>query len=284
MAKDNVPFHTITFPCTLIGSGEPWKLADYIKGFNWLNFYGEKFSTSQRRGIFLDRALEEYPSDYWRYFLVARAPESDDSDFRFDVFAGVVNKDLADTLGNFVNRSLTFSATKFGDEVPEGGRFTDRERALCDELSTKVAEYTGCLDALEYRKAAASLKSIWSVGNKYFADSEPWAAYKSDKGRAACILRTSINLVRLFAVLSHPIIPGASRKLLEALRLDPNNVSWPTTNIADELSRLRPGKEFNVPEPLFKKIEDDEVKRLEEVYGGQSHKKLGIETERVHPG
>src|SRR2546427_8841869 len=95
--------------------------ADYIKGFNWLNYYGGKFSTSRRYGIFMDAALELLPADYWRYFLVANAPESDDTSFTWELFASQVNKDLADTLGNFVNRVLTFSNKRFGSEVPAGG-------------------------------------------------------------------------------------------------------------------------------------------------------------------
>ncbi|MEN8445772.1 MAG: methionine--tRNA ligase, partial [Cyanobacteria bacterium J06555_13] len=81
MAKDNLPFHTIMWPATILGTREPWKMADYIKGFNWLNYYGGKFSTSSKRGVFLDQALEIAPADYWRYMLMASAPESSDSAF-----------------------------------------------------------------------------------------------------------------------------------------------------------------------------------------------------------
>ena len=90
MGKDNVPFHTVGFPCTLIGVNEraptaahdvnaPWKLVDQLKGFNWLNYYGGKFSTSQNRGVFMDQALELLPADYWRWYLIANAPESSDA-------------------------------------------------------------------------------------------------------------------------------------------------------------------------------------------------------------
>src|SRR5580692_6933868 len=134
MAKDNVPFHTVSFPATILGSGENWKLADYIKGFSWLNFYGGKFSTSQKRGVFLDQALKEYPADYWRYWLVANAPETDDASFTFSGFAGVCNKDLADTFGNFVNRCLRFCSARFGDAVPAGGEPGDLEFQLAADL------------------------------------------------------------------------------------------------------------------------------------------------------
>ncbi|HSV04843.1 MAG TPA: methionine--tRNA ligase, partial [Phenylobacterium sp.] len=100
MGKDNVPFHTVGFPCTLFGVNEklgadgrftprenaPWKLVDELKGFNWLNYYGGKFSTSQKRGVFMDHALEILPADYWRWWLTANAPESSDSSFTWEQF------------------------------------------------------------------------------------------------------------------------------------------------------------------------------------------------------
>src|ERR1700723_1528637 len=167
MAKDNVPFHTVSFPATILGSGENWKLADYIKGFSWLTFYGGKFSTSQRRGIFLDQALAEFPSDYWRYWLVANAPETDDSSFTFSGFAGVCNKDLADTFGNFVNRCLRFASARFGDAVPEGGEPGPMEHELAANLQAVLDRYTANLAAMQLRRSAADLKELWTIGNVY---------------------------------------------------------------------------------------------------------------------
>jgi methionyl-tRNA synthetase len=139
MAKDNVPFHTVGFPCTIIGSGEPWKLVDYLKAFNWLNYEGGKFSTSEGRGVFMDDALELLPADYWRYYLLRNAPESDDSDFTWEHFAVTVNKDLADTLGNFVNRTLRFTERAFGASVPEGGAPGEAEEALAQAEAALAA-------------------------------------------------------------------------------------------------------------------------------------------------
>ena len=117
MGKDNVPFHTLSFPATILGSGEPWKLVDYIKSFNYLNYDGGQFSTSQGRGVFMDQALEILPPDYWRWWLLSHAPETSDSEFTWEAFQQDVNKDLADVLGNFVSRITKFCRSKFG-----GGR------------------------------------------------------------------------------------------------------------------------------------------------------------------
>ena len=147
MGKDNVPFHTVGFPVTIMGSGEPWKLVDRLKGFNWLNYDGGKFSTSGKRGIFMDTALDVAPADYWRYYLIANAPESSDSNFTWEHFAGIINKDLADVLGNFVNRVTKFCVARFDGKVPGEGEYGEEEHALIAELDRRIAQYTDYMEA-----------------------------------------------------------------------------------------------------------------------------------------
>ena len=200
MGKDNIPFHTVGFPVTILGSGEPWKLVDRIKGFNYINYCGGKFSTSQKRGVFMDSALEILPADVWRYYLMANAPESSDSNFTWEHFAGVVNKDLADVLGNFVNRVTKFCAARFDAKVPQGGSYGAEEDALAAELDIRVRAYTEHLAATEYRKGLTELRAIWVAGNEYLTRAAPWSAIKSDRARAAAGVRMGLNLVHLFAI------------------------------------------------------------------------------------
>src|SRR5699024_1055870 len=134
MGKDNVPFHTLSFPATLIGSGEPWKLVDHLKSFNYLNFDGGQFSTSQVRGVFQDQALEILPADYCRWWLLSHAPEGSDSEFTWENFQISANKDLADVLGNFVSRVTKFCRSRFGETIPEGGTWGEAEQALVENL------------------------------------------------------------------------------------------------------------------------------------------------------
>ncbi|MEZ5239471.1 MAG: class I tRNA ligase family protein [Microthrixaceae bacterium] len=122
MGKDNVPFHTLSFPATLLGSGEDWLLVDRLKSFNWLTYYGGKFSTSEGRGVFMSDALELLPADYWRWYLMANAPESDDASFTWELFGDAVNKDLVGTFGNFVNRAATQVKRHFGEVVSREAR------------------------------------------------------------------------------------------------------------------------------------------------------------------
>lgn len=267
MGKDNIAFHTVSWPCTLIGSREPWKLVDYLKGFNWLNYYGGKFSTSRGIGVFMSDALELLPADCWRWSLIANAPESADSSFTWEILASAVNKDLADTLGNFVNRTLTFAARRFGPAVPSGGAPTQIERELAAELGRSAAGYVGHLENLEFRKAARELREIWALGNSYLERAEPWITIRDDPDRAAFTLGTAINLIRIFAVLSAPIIPSTSDRLLSALG-QPPATAWLSDDLAGELRALPPEHPFTVPEVLFRKVTDEDIAAWSARFGG----------------
>ncbi len=255
MGKDNVPFHTLSFPATIMGSGEPWKLVDYIKSFNYLNYDGGQFSTSQGRGIFMDQALSILPSDYWRWWLLSHAPESSDSEFTWENFQASVNKDLADVLGNFVSRVTKFCRSKFGEVVPAGGSYGARETALIAELGTRLHAYEGCMDSIEVRKAAGELRAIWVAGNEYLQSAGPWTVFKSDPDTAAMQTRLALNLIRLYAVLSAPFIPDASAQMLAAMNT--TDAGWPG-DIATALSTLPAGHVFAVPEVTFAKISDED--------------------------
>ncbi len=254
MGKDNVPFHTLSFPATLMGSGEDWKLVDYIKSFNYLNYDGGQFSTSQGRGVFMDQALELLPADYWRWWLLSHAPENSDAEFTWENFQQSVNKDLADVLGNFVSRVTKFCRAKFGEQVPAGGSYGPQEEALIGELEQHLAAYQAHMDAIEIRKAARELRAIWVAGNEYLQKAAPWSAYKDDPERAAVIIRLALNLIRLYAVLSAPFIPDAAEAMLAAMHSD--DKSWPD-DLRAALQVLAPGHAFEVPEVLFAKISDE---------------------------
>ncbi len=269
MAKDNVPFHTVTFPGTILGSREPWKMVDFIKGFNWLNYYGGKFSTSQKRGIFMSDVIGLLPSDYWRYYLLANAPETSDASFTWDGFAGTVNKDLADILGNFVNRTLKFCSSKFGNSLPEGGSFGAAEAALAKSLTERLEAYNTHMADMQIRKAMQELRAIWALGNEYLTEAAPWTAFKTDPEAAAQSLRVAVNLIRLFAILSAPVIPETAAKMAAALGLSLSQTDWIERDMETELQTLKAGHGFDIPEVLFRKLSDAEVAEWETRFGGR---------------
>ena len=255
MGKDNVPFHTLSFPATILGSGEPWKLVDYLKSFNYLNYDGGQFSTSRGRGVFMDQALSILPADYWRWWLLSHAPESADSEFTWENFQASVNKDLADVLGNLVSRVTKFARSKFGETVPAGGEYGPMEHALIADLGARIREYERLMDAIEVRKAAAELRAIWVAGNEYLQAAAPWSVVKTDPDQAQAMVRLGLNLIRLYAVLSRPFIPDAAEAMMAAMGC--TDWSWPA-DVPAALRHLAPGAGFSVPENLFRKITDEE--------------------------
>jgi methionyl-tRNA synthetase len=265
MGKDNVPFHTIGFPATILGSGEPWKLVDYIKSFNYLNYDGGQFSTSRGRGVFMDQALEILPSDYWRWWLLSHAPESSDAEFTWENFQASVNKDLADVLGNFVSRITKFCRSKFGEAVPEGGAWGAQEEALAEAIAGRVKAYEGFMDEKEVRKAAAELRAIWVLGNEYLQSAAPWSTFKEDPVKAAMQTRLGLNLISLYAVLSAPFIPDASATMLAAMGAE--GAGWPE-DVKAALSALSAGHAFTVPDVLFAKIADEQREEWQTRFAG----------------
>ena len=273
MGKDNVAFHTVSFPVTILGSKEPWKLVDKLKAFNWLNWYGGKFSTSQKRGVFMDKALELLPGDYWRWYLTANAPESSDTAFTWEHFKTTVNSDLNDVLGNFVNRITKYAAAKFDSKVPEGGTPGEHETWMANELATRLPALIAHYEAMEFRKAAAETRAIWAAGNEYITKAAPWTAYKTSVDQAAVGIRSGLNLVALFGIIAQPIIPETAKKILDAIgvpdvnrSLDPKRLgAGGYVGLLDALPR---GMPIAVPPQLFTKIEDAQVADWTARFGG----------------
>lgn len=264
MGKDNVPFHTVGFPVTLFGSQEPWKVVDYIKGLNWMNYYGGKFSTSGNRGLFMDQALELLPADYWRWYLLANAPESDDSNFTWEHFQVTVNHDLADVLGNFVNRIAKFCTARFGGVVPDKGNYGPLEAETTAALEQRLVTLTRQMDALEFRKSASELRSMWVIGNEYLQKAQPWMHIKTDPDSAGVSIRYALNLAITFAALAQPFIPETAARITQAFAGNVESLIWPTA-VTDT---LQPGAAISVPEVLFAKIEETQVAEWTQRFGG----------------
>jgi methionyl-tRNA synthetase len=268
MGKDNVAFHTLSFPTTIMGSDQPWKLVDQLKAFNWVTWYGGKFSTSSKRGVFMDQAIDLAPSDYWRWHLMANAPESSDAAFTWEEFQASVNSDLANVLGNFVNRITKYCVGKFDGKVPEGGTAGEAEQWIEVELSARLPQLIQYYEAREFRKAMAETRAIWAAGNEYLTQAAPWTHYKTDVDQAAIGVRTGLNLVALFGILAQPIIPDAAAKILDAMNIPGDRRSWNFGEVPALLDALPVGLEISAPPVLFAKIEDDQLAEWSARFGG----------------
>ena len=257
MGKDNVKFHAVFFPEQQLAVADGWKTVDMLKSMNFLNFDGGKFSKSEKRGIFLDAAIDIAPADAWRYALLASAPETDDTDFTIGRFADIVNKDLNGMLGNFVSRATKLTDKNFGATVPAAGAWDAQLAAAVDE---KIAQLTASLDACEFRNAIVALRSLYAIGNEYMTAKAPWALVKNgDMAAAGAVLNNCFQLIDLYARVSAPFIPTAAEKIRNVFNA-PQDLSWP-----DEFTRRIPdGTEFTVPPNLFERIDDTRVAELNE--------------------
>ena len=266
MAKDNVPFHTLGFPATLMGSGEPWRLVDQLKSFNWLNYYGGKFSTSDHRGVFMTDASELLPADYWRWYSSPTPRER-----RHEFHVGPVRRGGQQGPRRHARQLrqpvLTQVDRHFDGLVPAGGEVGEIEAALVDRIAALIEEYRTHFDGLEFRKATRSLREIWAEGNVYLEAREPWRAIKVDRDAAAVTLRTALGLARVFGHLSAPFVPETSERIA-ALLPEASGLDGVDPSLAASILELAPGSPFVSSGLLFQKIDDDTLAAWAGRFGG----------------
>ncbi len=259
MGKDNVKFHAVFFPEQQLAMNDGWKTVDQLKGMNFLNFEGGKFSKSKKRGVFLDNALDIAPADAWRYALIASAPETDDTDFTFGRFADIVNKDLNGMLGNFVSRVCKLTAKNFGENIPAGGVWNTE---LATQINEQLEKLTTSLDTCEFRASIVALRSLYAIGNEYMTKTEPWALIKNgDVTGAGAVLNECFQLIDLYARVSAPFIPDAAEKIQNVFATT-HDLTWP----CKYEHRITDGDAFVIPENLFNRIDSDMVAKLTEQY------------------
>lgn len=261
IGKDNIPFHTLILPALLLASHEDYNLPWNVSTTEFLQFKGEKASKSLRIGIWIDEALELFPADYWRYFLIATRPETKDSNFSWEIFIEKINADLNDTFGNFVHRTLSFINRQFSSEIPEPATLDVDDNQILEELGKRVAEIAQNYEECGLQSAANGVIGVARVGNQYLNQKEPWNLIKKDKPKAATILYVAAQLVKALAIVSAPIMPFTADELWKLLNL-PGSVH--SQRWSEALRPLSAGHKIGEAKPLFRKIEADEQK-LEEM-------------------
>ena len=256
IGKDNIVFHAIVWPAVLMAH-EGFVLPDQIPANEFLNIEGDKISTSRNWAVWVDDYLEVFPPDPLRYYLAANAPESKDSDFTWKDFQAHNNSELADILGNLINRSLSFIEKQFGAKVPAASELSAADRELLAEIERATARIGNSFEEFQVRRAAAELMDLARMGNKYFNDSAPWSTIKTDRARCATTLNTTVQLEAALALLMDPIMPFSAEKLWKMLNLPGSHRdhAW------DDAPRLRvpDNHPLGQREILFHKIEDDVI-------------------------
>ncbi len=266
IGKDNIPFHTIIFPATLMGTNEGFILPYNVPAMEFLNYEGMKFSKSKGIGVFLKDVRElPYPPDYWRMALTMVMPETGDTDFTWEEFAKAVNE-LADAYGNLVNRVLVLSK-KFSDSVvPEPGEFNESDKRLINILEKAPNEVGKELEIPKFREALKKALDIAREANAYLNAEEPWKKENAD--RRNTVLYLALNAVKTSSILLMPFIPDIAGEALKLLGVEA--ADW---NTAGELN-LKPGTKLGNPKILVKKITEEEIEKWKEKFGGKRGKEL----------
>lgn len=257
IGKDNIPFHTIVFPAMLMGQQEPYILPENVPANEFYNYEGRKFSTSDGWYIPLDKFFDKYGTDPVRFTIMANAPENKDSEFTWRDFQRRNNAELADSLGNFVNRTLTFAGKYFDGRVPPCGELDEQDRRMLANRAESVAQLGRLLENYSLRKAAHAFIELSREGNRYFDSKAPWKLRKEDMAACGTAINVCLQVTLTLASIARAIIPGSAGRIFRMLGSEQLSAEL---NWSEGGSALLPdGQQLGKAEVLFRKIDDSEI-------------------------
>ncbi|KAL2156309.1 hypothetical protein VTH82DRAFT_1054 [Thermothelomyces myriococcoides] len=287
MGKDNVPFHTIIFPASQIGTKENWTKLKTLSTAEYLNYEGGKFSKSKGVGVFGNNARETgIDPDIWRYYLLSRRPETGDSEFKWEEFVDANNNDLLKNLGNLCQRVVKFCQAKLEGVVPEYD--LSKFPALLqhkEEVNKLLQQYVAELKAVKLRAGLATVMSISALGNKLLQDnklSNQLIAEEPDRCRA--VIGLALNHLHLLAQVLSPYMPEKAQSILRQLGVKGPDGDAVPAQIPDtwEADALKPGHAIGTPELLFSNIPAAKIEEWREAFGGEElRKQKQIEAEKA---
>ncbi|UKN00606.1 methionine--tRNA ligase [Paracrocinitomix mangrovi] len=252
IGKDNIVFHAIIFPVLLKEHGD-FVLPDNVPAYEFLNLEGDKFSTSRNWAVWLHEYIAENPTkiDELKYVLTAIAPESKDSEFTWKEFQARINNELADILGNFVNRAVVLTHKYFEGKVPALGNTTDTDKEVIAEMEKFPAKIGELIMKYKLREAQAEAINLARLGNKYLADTEPWKLAKTDMERVKTIMNVALQITANLSIVFAPFLPKKAQKIGEFVNFDSKN--W---GFAGKSDLLPEGHQLNKASILIEKIDD----------------------------
>ncbi|OGU72746.1 MAG: methionine--tRNA ligase [Ignavibacteria bacterium RIFCSPLOWO2_12_FULL_56_21] len=261
IGKDNVVFHCIVFPAMLMAWNDHhtsrFVLPENVPANEFLNLEGQKFSKSRGWGIDLRDFLRFFPADALRFALAANLPETKDADFSMKEFQARVNNELADIVGNFINRTLAFVARNFGGVAPASGVPDERDKAMLEVLRNAPANIGDLYERYKFREVVAETVNVARIANKYFNDSEPWKTIKQNPSKCATTIAVSLQTVSALSVLLRPIVPVLAQgidRLLDQTAVEEKG-TWKTAG-----DRPVPaGHKLPTPGILITKVEDEAI-------------------------
>ena len=266
IGKDNIPFHTVIFPSSQLGTGEGWTTLHHMSSTEYLNYEGGKFSKSRGVGVFGTDAKDTgIPADAWRFYIYYNRPEKSDALFTWKDFQEKVNSELIGNLANLVNRTLQFVSRFYAGVLPEG----EPDEPFWREIRAAEAEIGGLLEKVELREAFRKIFALSSIGNKRFQDGEPWKGVKENPKATAGLIRDLTYLVRDLAILASPYIPATSEKVAHILGV--GKLSWEDLGVPSGIRKVEK------PELLFARLEDREIEALRSRFSGTQKERAAAE-------
>nr|XP_054505166.1 methionine--tRNA ligase, cytoplasmic [Agelaius phoeniceus] len=267
MAKDNVPFHSVVFPCSLLGADDNYTLVNHLIATEYLNYEDGKFSKSRGVGVFGDMAKDTgIPADVWRFYLLYLRPEGQDSAFSWADLMLKNNSELLNNLGNFINRAGMFVCKFFGGTVPAMALTAEDQRLLA-RVTLEMRQYHQLMERVRLRDALRCVLGISRHGNQYIQVNEPWKRIKGDerdRQRAGTVTGVAVNLAAALAALLQPFVPGVSAAIQGQLRIPPERCG-----LGPGLTCTLPaGHRVGTVSPLFQKLEPEQVEALRQRFGG----------------
>uniref|UniRef100_A0A672ZNZ4 Methionine--tRNA ligase, cytoplasmic n=1 Tax=Sphaeramia orbicularis TaxID=375764 RepID=A0A672ZNZ4_9TELE len=272
MAKDNVPFHSVVFPCSLLGAQDNYTLVNHLVATEYLNYEDTKFSKSRGVGVFGDMAKDTgIPSDVWRFYLLYVRPEGQDSAFSWADMAMKNNSELLNNLGNFINRAGMFVMKFFEGCVPVMDLQHEDKRLLA-LVGWELQQYIQLMDKVKIRDALKHILNISRHGNQYIQVNEPWKKIKggdTERQRAGTVTGVSVNIACLLSVMLLPYMPTVSQTIRDQLNAPQSCINTMLQGTGTFVCALSAGHRVGTVSPLFQKLEADQIEALKKKFGGQ---------------
>ena len=281
MGKDNVPFHTVVFPCSQLGTGDKWTMMHHVSTTEYLNYERGKFSKSRGIGVFGNSAKDiGIPADVWRYFLLLRRPETSDTEFEWDGFIAANNNELVNNFGNLVNRVLKFvnSEKTYDSIIPafptgesaDSAAITSKRKQHMEEANTIFRTYREHMDAVHLKAGLVAARELSTLGNKMLQDNRlDNALFINDRTLCDAVVNLTVNHIHLLASVIAPFLPATTRNILQQLNAE-------LLIIPDEwqADSMKGGHKIGKAAHLFKNIKPEKEQEWREQFGGQEQKKL----------
>jgi len=273
IGKDNIVFHCIMFPAMLMQHGE-FVVPDNVPANEFLNLEGNKLSTSRGWAVWLNEYLEEFNPDLLRYVLGTTLPESRDSDFSWQDFQNRVNSELADILGNFIFRTVSFTSRFFDSVVPELNSPSENDLGALEKIRELKSKIETSYESFRFREAISETMNLARAGNKYFTESEPWKTRKENPQACSNTLHVCLQISAALSVLFDPVLPFSMSRLRKNLGLS-EQAGWHDVHTG----MLKAGSHIEQGEILFSKIEDETVQKQLDKLKKRSNTKKEAEAE-----